>query len=438
LDWKNQRFLDDMRSDVKRGLTFIVEKGYWPGGNPPVGYRAAKEVIGRKHNGDQRLAGRLVKDESVSDRVALAWKMKLRDNASYLQIHEVTHLYSDPKHYADFFSNLLYTGIFVYHGKRFPAEWEQGATFCEPYITLQEYLTVQQGRQKRHPAVVSPRIMASSYLLTGLVYCGLCSTEQQPVRLTGQTDPRKRGTQVYRCSTKIRSRGHDCQLPRIPCWRLEEVVIGLLKAHVLTSEYVNAEVDRANALLAEQHDEVSTTLPEAERLVKAAQKKVESIVELIGKKGVTPILEKQYDEANHYWLEATARVNLIKSSATTMQRHSLTYQEAQAILDEMLLTMDEGTIKERQSLISQFVERIEVFPDHADVYFRFRPEGERIGLGEDWQEAFAINNQDSPYVRSPGQVFSGCPHGGSNAGLWLRRPSLCPLSYRGKTGFTAT
>ena len=371
IDWKNQQFLEDLSADVKRGLSHSVEQGYWPGGHAPIGYRNEKINIGRRRNGEPRYANRLLKDDQVSDRVALAWKMKIEDNASYLTIHEATHLYSDSKHYSDFFDNLIYTGIFVYHGQRYPLNWEEQGRFCEAYITLEEYFQVQMNRQRRLPHVIHPRSLSSPYLLTGLLYCGVCAARGASTSLVGQTDKRRPDTRLYRCATKIRSRGTDCLLPRIPCWKLDEMVINVLKQTVLTTEYVRAEVNQANELLSKTDSDVEPQLQEASRFAKEQQKRVESIVELIGKKGVTAILEMQYDAANKAWLEAISRVESLKSKAQRGEQQYISLNEAYKYLDEMLVTLAGDNEREKQALISRFVERLDVFPERVDVKLRF-------------------------------------------------------------------
>ncbi len=431
IDWKNQRFLEDLSSDVKRGLSFVVDQGYWPGGTVPVGYRVEKVEIGKRHNGEARMGNHLVKDEDLAARVLLAWRMKIDDNASYLEIHEATHLYSDSKHYSDFFDNLLYAGIFKYHGIRYPATWEDGGRFCEAYISLEEYLQVQANRQKRTRQVTHPRSLSSGYLLTGLLYCGVCSEHGKPTTLVGQTDTRRPDTRVYRCSTKIRDRGTACSLPRIPCWRLDGAVVDMLRQHVLTAEYVRSEVERANAILEQSTTTVDSQLEEASRLAKLQQKKVENIVDLIGKRGVTDILQAQYDAANRAWLEATSRMNSLKSQSLQNRVRRISMADAQRVLDEMGKTLTDGTLTEQQELVRRFIDRIDVYPDRIDVHFKFRMEAFSQAISGLTIEEPAPKEEGSD-VRSLRQVYGRCPHGGSNAGLWLRRPSLCPLSYRGK------
>jgi hypothetical protein len=354
-----------------------------------------------------------VKDEDVADRVALAWRMKIRDNASYLQIHEATHLYSDSKHYSDFFDNLLYAGIFHYHSKRYPANWEEGAHFCEPYVTLEEYLQVQANRQRRTPTLVHPRSLCSSYLLTGMVVCGVCSENGNLTAMVGQTDNRRQDTHYYRCSTKIRSRGHDCIVPRVPCWRLDQAVMTLLRETVLTPEYISSVVTQANELLKDSDTDdtdVEGLLDKATRQARAAQRKVEAVIELMGKKGITSILEAQYDAANRAWLEATAQVHSLKAQPARAQSRRLSLDDAKQCLDEMLATLSSGLLPERRALIARFVERVEVHPTHADVKLKFRLDALTAAYDGSWLMAISQKEADSLF-RSPRQVYGWCPQG---------------------------
>jgi DNA invertase Pin-like site-specific DNA recombinase len=252
IDWKNQRFLDDLPADVRRGLGYIVEQGYWPGGRPPIGYRTAPEVIGQRKNGEPRLGHRLVQDDSVADRVALAWRMKLEGNASLQEIHEATHLYSKREQYSEFFSNLLYAGIFIYHGKRFPAAWEAGERFCEPYVTLEEFLSVQILRETRTREATSPRRLASPYLLTGLLRCGLCEGRGEDVPMNGlQQNPRFPNTRCYPCAHKMYGRAASCVVLKTSTWIVEEAACNDLLERALTVEYMSASIKAAEDLSGE-------------------------------------------------------------------------------------------------------------------------------------------------------------------------------------------
>ncbi len=127
--------------------------------------------------------------------------------------------------------------------------------------------------------------------------------------------------------------------------------------------------------LAGSRQEVQLRLLSQERLVQDCQHRVESIVELIGKKGVTPILERQYDEANQAWLTATAQLNELRSSLYTINCETVTLSQAQQYLDSMQFALDKGIVQEQRALLSHFIDKIYLYPDHAELVMKYRPDG---------------------------------------------------------------
>ncbi len=373
IDWKNQRFLDDLSADVRRGQNFIVERGYWPGGTPPMGYTTVAEEIGQRRNGEVRLGRRLIKDAAVADRVALAWRMKLRDNASYEEIHEATRLYSNRQHYSHFFSNLLYAGVFVYHGTRFPTTWEEGDTFCEPYVTLDDFLRVQANRQER---VVlrkehSPRVLASPVLLSGLVICGHCLAQGRKVTVTARVDKRRQDTSWYICGVKLRQRGADCAMPRVACWLLEETIIRSLIDTILTPDYVTQEIEHAQSLLNERRPELDVQITMLER--EAAQKEdaVRQLLKLIQSQGLSPLLEDEYQRANQAWSVASNRLTMLRKEAKQVAAPQISQSDVLACIEDLRSILLEGEISLRQALLRRFVRSIVLYPHHAEVEYTF-------------------------------------------------------------------
>jgi len=198
---------------------------------------------------------------------------------------------------------------------------------------------------------------------------------------------------------------------------------------------VRSEVERANAILAQSTTTVDVQLEEASRLAKLQQKKVENIVELIGKRGVTDILQAQYDAANRAWLEATSRMNSLKSQSLQNRVRRISMTDAQRMLAEMGQTLTDGTLTAQQELVQRFIDRIDVFPDHIDVHFKFRMEAFSQAMSGLTIEETAPKEEGSD-VRSLRQVYGRCPHGSSPqrpvkpssrnlAGRWARNYDAC-------------
>ena len=419
IDWKNQRFLEDMSADVSRGLLYLVEKGYWPTGKPPIGYKVQKVEIGNYHSGDMRLANCLIKDEAVADRVALAWKMKLYDNASYLDIYEATHLYGLPTHYLYMFDNLLYTGIFEYNNRRYPGNWESGSRFCEPYITMEEYQRVQANRQKRTISVIAPRTLSSRYLLSGMLRCGICADKGKTVSLVGGSGGQLKPNYLfYRCGSKIKERGSECNLSRHPCWRIDDAVLALLKQTVLTPDFIIAEIDKARAMMFQSQGDFQTKIKDALRASKDLEKRVESIVTLISHKGMTPILEKQYDAVNKAWTEASTNLSVLKLQAAQSMSNDITKTDVLQSLDEVVKVLECASVEKRRDLISRFIDHVTVYPDRIEITLTFRLDSLTIPYHQS-EDSVLMSPSEGAYVTLlPGLL--GCRFRGDEFELPIR------------------
>ena len=370
IDWKNERFIKDLSLNVKRGLSFVVGQGYWPTGPVPLGYRVELVEMGRRPAGGMRYGKRVVKNEATQERVALAWKMKLEQNASLVDIYHATHLYHFPNNYGVMFDNLLYAGIFEFQGIRYPLGWEQGARFCEPYVSLEQFEQVQRLRAQRQIATIAPRSLSSPYLLSGMLQCGVCEQQGQKVNLAGGKVSRYR---YYRCQHKASFRADSCNLPLLLTSRVDEAVLTLVRDVLLTPDFVRSEIERANAILSQQGDAIERQLRDARRALQARQRDVEHIVQLIQRKGVTAILEVRYDEANTAWNVAQTQVTMLEQMLTrgSVASPGLSLSEAYAILHEVLTIFDTGVVQKQRDVLKGFIDRILVFPGRLDVMLKF-------------------------------------------------------------------
>ncbi len=373
IDWKNQRFLDDLSADVKRGQHFIVEQGYWPGGRPPVGYIASSEVIGQRHNGEPRLGHRLIKDDTLADRVALAWRMKLANNASLQEIHEATHLYSKREHYSDFFGNLLYAGILVYHGVRFPPQWESGERFCDPYVTIDEFLSVQQQREKRTLAQIAPRRLASPYLLTGLLRCGVCASNGVDVPMNGhQQNSHYPLTRCYRCANKMHGRAVSCAMPKTPTWLVDEAVCTSLLEGVLTVDYLSVVLRTVQDELALAQTTSTERINIIEGELKEQKERLMRLLAVIEQKGMNDLIEQQYDRANERYLALTAQLTGLRTQHAHARSRSLSEKDVASYVAGLRQVLLDGSIEQRQAVLRQFIARVTLHRDSVTIEYTFR------------------------------------------------------------------
>jgi len=248
IDWMNARFLEDLSSDVKRGLRHIVENHAAMPGIPPKGFKREPVEIGSRRDGRPHIVHRWVPDPELWDRCLLAWEMRAAGD-SYGKIHKKTRLFKTINSYTTFFRNKIYLGILEYGDLSIE-------DYTSPLITHEVWDQVQRINQRYSKKQRMsgdnpnhPRRENSPYLLSGLLYCSHCGS---PMNGLGVYSGNKKPGQVarwyyYRCSNKQNQRS-DCPASKIPQGILEESIIEQIVQFILSEENLQ------NVLAAMDHD----------------------------------------------------------------------------------------------------------------------------------------------------------------------------------------
>ncbi|HEX9596015.1 MAG TPA: recombinase family protein, partial [Anaerolineales bacterium] len=227
LDWMNQKFLDDLSEDVKRGLRHLVEQYGCVPGVPPRGIRRVPVVIGKRRDGREHVAHRWEPDPAWVGRVRQAFELKAQ-GASLDTIRRETGLYRSVNSYKTFFTNKIWLGILEYGAEVVIVD------YCEPVITqalwerVQVRLREHAQKQHVHSDRLHPRRKNSRFLLSGLVFCPRCGSA-----FSGSTSKNGYGQTYERYGCGRRKRRGDCDMPWLPRFGLEKAVIEQLLAHVL-------------------------------------------------------------------------------------------------------------------------------------------------------------------------------------------------------------
>lgn len=169
----NQKFLEDLSEDVKRGLRHLVEQYGCVPGVPPRGILRVPVVIGKRRDGRDHIAHRWELDPAWKGQVLKAFEMKSQ-GVSLDAIRDETGLYKNRNSYKTFFTNKIWLGILEY-GEDLVIE-----NYCEPVVSqelwdqVQGQLEAYAQRQHMNSDRLHPRRKSSRYLLSGLVLCPRC------------------------------------------------------------------------------------------------------------------------------------------------------------------------------------------------------------------------------------------------------------------------
>lgn len=280
IDWMNQRFLEDLSTDIKRGLKHLVETYHAIPGTPPKGFQREPLQLGLRRDGSPHTVSRWIPDPETWELCRTAWRMRAR-NATYAQINAATHLFGSLNSYNDFFTNPIYRGELRYGDLVIPDAYEP--LVDEATWTIVQKLAKRNSRNS--PSLQSPdnpRRRTSHYLLSGIARCARCGG-----LLNGHTI--KVGSRpshdYYACSTRQRRKACDAQ--QIPRQVMEKAIVDRL-VDFLTHPEVILEYQAMQARSqAEEVAILATERAELNRRLASLRRRMANITDTIEESGTS-------------------------------------------------------------------------------------------------------------------------------------------------------
>lgn len=289
IDWMNQRFLDDLSTDTRRGLRHLVETYRAVPGVPPRGFVRQPVDAGKRRDGSPHIVHRWQPDPDMIPVIRRAFELRA-SGATYKEIQDATHLYRSKNCYPTFFSNRLYIGELVFGSLVIE-------DYCEPIIdqdTWQRVQAIQQAHSAAHanrqmaPANQHPRQVSSSYLLSGLLHCAICGSPMSGHLVVKRIHGERKSWSYYFCNR--RNRRYDCSALEIPRETIETAVLTELREHILQPDnlaLIQSELHQKNADLRQRAAAERASI--TKRLA-SLRKKIGNLVNGIADLGYSPAL----------------------------------------------------------------------------------------------------------------------------------------------------
>jgi site-specific DNA recombinase len=267
------QYVRDLSKNVKRGMKSKAEKGHFPN-IPPIGYLNSK-----KH---EKGAETILTDNERFLTVRKMWDLMLTGNYSLPQVLKIAtddwglrtpnrkRLGGKPisvSYMYVMFTNIFYTGNFMYAGKMYEGKHER-------MITMDEFDAVQVilGKKGR------PRAKTHEFPFTGVMSCGECgaritATEKKKfVKAKGALN-----TYIYYHCTG-RKKYIKCSQERLKVEELEETVQSLIKENQISEKFYKLGLE----VLGEMHELETGNRQQIfetqQRNVEETQKKIDGLL----------------------------------------------------------------------------------------------------------------------------------------------------------------
>jgi site-specific DNA recombinase len=345
--WKNAKYSEDLRKNVRRGLHYIASVHHAkPGGKPPLGYRTVPVEIGVRRDGSAHIVHRLEPDPNVAPLVQKAFEMRAM-GATYKEIHEVTHLFKWLVAYGKMLQKRLYTGIFEYGGM-------EVRDFCPPLVdqaTWQKVQNVNRDRAERY-GYDHPRRLRSRFILTGLLKCDLCGGFMYGrVSCTSPYRP----YDYYRCQNKEGGRS-TCSASYIPKDEIEDRVLAAVHDRILDPIVLTKAYDKVQSQAAAGQDEQTMLIQQSDAELDDAKRKIRRIVAAISDAGHSQALLAELADLEKKQTELNERLSRLEEERDRVQQEiSIDMGHAVQDINTALQIADD---KEKAILLRGFIREI--------------------------------------------------------------------------------
>ena len=337
-------------ADARRGKRWLAEQGYCIGGFPPRGYLKSPGIeVGRRKNGEPRIAYKLIFDDALEPRVRRAWQMKLA-GATTWQVHNELKIFAGVNSYTTFWNNITYAGFIKCDDLTVP-------NAHPAYITVAEFERVQNLRRALAHNPKAPdgdpnhsRRAQSPFLLSGLLYCSCGSA------MSGQTNGEH---PFYRCGRKQRQGPHACDGRSVVAWYVEEFVLDWVCANVFTREVMRASRDDINARIGGDRSVLESRRTQIKSELETIDRRVKNLLDSIERIGLNEDVESRLRERK---IEAKQlEVELAEIDARLAQgRVEISDEAIDYLAERMRDEMQNSSLEDTRCLLRQVLVRAEL------------------------------------------------------------------------------
>ncbi len=366
-----QFYSDNLATEVQKGMRENAYKGIHTGGIPPLGYDVDPNTK------------KLAVNECEASAVRLIFKRAV-EGCSYEEIAaELSNLGYRTKRNESFGKNSLnsilqnekYVGVYVFNkaakatsdGKRNGHKYKDEGEIirikdgCPAIVTREEFDMVQQmmaSRKRRSGAFTAKQ----TYLLSGKIRCGVCGGAFNGNSKRPRPD---HPLQVeYRCN---KNNGKaKCNNKAISRDLIEGIVLKELADRLFNDELLGRIIDEYNAWKAQRKSENAIRQKGIENSIKEIDAEIERIIAFMLKLDSVSLGDKL-----HKLEQQKAELQSALKSIGVLQDEQENAESIRCAFQIAKEQLKDGGMKNARQLITQFVDRIEIFPNQVDIYFAY-------------------------------------------------------------------
>lgn len=362
---------------TSRAMKENARQGFFNGSTPPFGYLAASTEAdgchGRKKKKLEINEGEAYIVRMIYDLYLFGHKGKIlgqKEIGRHLtekghlmrgkpwRVQKVHTVLSDSLYKGEYFFNVIDSKS---KQKREPTEWVK--TAIPAIIDVAKFEQVRIKRESRMPTKISPSILASPTLMTGLIKCGVCGGSM--TLATGKGGRYK----YYKCTSRKNKGNHICTSKNLPMEKTDQQVLNQLANQVFTPQRVQSMMTALRQLIRSSKDSQQDHINQLNRQLKQIEERQHRLLDAI-ESGIIDLDETVQSRAQN--LKTAREAIIIEIAGVRRRDHAIPFEQIKAsqveafakTLKVKLLAKDSAIAK---NYLSMLVDKIVVSDKTATV-----------------------------------------------------------------------
>jgi DNA invertase Pin-like site-specific DNA recombinase len=359
IHWKNEQFLIDLRANTLRGLRLIAEQNCLPGGALSKGYTYKEKQIAIHKDGTPRMGRKPIIDPQIAPLVVKAFEMKAQ-GAPHIAIAKDTGLYpAKSGSWEHLFRNPIYIGEYEFQSEVFKDVY--------PAIISRELFAEVQKRipKREHKATRRnhPRRKGSKFFLADIAICAYCGNSME-----GKST---QGYRYYVCSQHNQKSDLCPNATLIPAQTVEEEIILVLVANVLTDSYLQSLLEWTNENLNSGLEDLMLQIRKTRSDLEEAERMALRMARNFGTmESPTKTAEKLLREEEAKVLQLSAEMTILEEKRAK-SRIEAELEQIQKYVKQAQTLVERGELFDLKEICQQLFARIVMSKDECRVELHF-------------------------------------------------------------------
>ena len=382
-------YSNNLSQETLRGMIENARRGYRNGGFAPFGYRS-KRVFDEKGNPKTKLEINPQEAEIVKTIFRLYLQgYGTKNIAKYLNekgLKPRKVKYWITTRIGEILKNEVYIGWTVFNkrdkrnSKRLKpkSEWIIIKNTHPKIIDEETFFQVQKIMEKRNPKEIHPRIVASKYLLSGLLKCAKCGGNY-----TVSDYGRDKKYAYYNCSNYIKKGKEACRGRRIRADILDKQVLKKIKNKIFSDENIKELVKDVNDILNNLIGGNAKEITKIKKELAGVETRIRRYYEAIENGGIDyQLVAERLRELNEEKNKLKAKLDYYKE----LERKTKYLKIDESVLRDLRKELERifvgENIYEKREFLKKFIEKIIVDDDYIKIFY-YAPNPYGIGVYKD-------------------------------------------------------